>query len=76
MQDANVRMVQAGDGLGLALKALLQSCIVGKMRGKNLDSDSAVQARVARALNFLHAARAQRREDFVGAQASTGGQGH
>jgi hypothetical protein len=33
VQNANVRMVQARDGLGFALEALAQNWIVGKMRG-------------------------------------------
>ena len=35
------------------------------MRRKNLDGDRAVQARVARAVNFTHPARAKRRKDLV-----------
>jgi len=46
------------------------------MRGKNLDSDSAVQARVARAVNFRPCRPRPAAEDFVRAQASARGQCH
>jgi len=31
----------------------------------NLDSDQAIETRIARAVDFAHAARAKRRQDFV-----------
>jgi len=73
VQHANVRVVQAGDCLGLALKTLPQNWIFGEMRRKNFDGDNAVQARVSGAVHFTHATRAQRREDFVRAKASARG---
>ncbi len=76
VQHANVRMIQAGDGLGLALKTLSENGIFGEMRRKNFDGDGAVQARIACAVNFAHASRAERRQDFVWAEASARGQCH
>src|SRR5215470_1386007 len=58
-------MVQAGNGLGLALKTLPQSCIVGEMRRKNFDCDHTVQARVPRAVHLTHPTRAQRSNDLI-----------
>jgi hypothetical protein len=68
MQHTNVRMIQARDGLGFALKPLLANCVRGELRGQNLDGDSAFQPRVAGAVDFAHAACAQRLRDFIGAQ--------
>jgi hypothetical protein len=76
MQDANVRMIQAGDGLRFLLEALAQCGIIGKVRGKDLDGDDAVQARVPRAVHFSHASSAERRQDFVRAEASARDQCH
>jgi len=58
------------------VKALAQCRIIGKMRSKDLDGDDAIQARVACAVDFSHAACAERCEDFVRAQASARGQCH
>src|SRR5258707_276821 len=69
-------MIQAGDGLGLALKTLSENGIFGEMRRKNFDGDSTVQARVSRAVNFPHAARAKRRKDFVRPEFGASGQTH
>jgi hypothetical protein len=76
MQDANVRMIQAGDGLRFLLEALAQCRIIGKMGWKNLDGNDAVQAGVARAVDFSHAACTERCKDFVRAQASAGRERH
>ena len=65
MQDANVRMIQAGDGLRFLLEALAQCRIIGKVRGKDLDGDDAAQARVPRTVHLAHPARAERRDDLI-----------
>src|SRR6267378_3439731 len=70
VQHANVRVTQAGDRFRFALKTLPQSWVIRKMLRKNLDGDGAVQARVARAVNLAHAARAKRRKDLVRPEAS------
>src|SRR5882762_3884794 len=46
------------------------------MGWKDLDGDDAVQARVPRAVHFSHASSAERRQDFVRAEASARGQCH
>src|SRR5467141_273175 len=76
VQHANMRMVQAGDRLGLALKALPQSWVVGEMRRKNLDGDSAVQARISRSVDFTHSSCADGRNDLVWAESDARGQCH
>ncbi len=42
-----VRVVQAGNGLGLALEPLLQIGVCGDVLGEDLDGDRAVQTGVA-----------------------------
>ena len=52
-------MIQRRDGLGFTLEALAE------LRGGNFDGDVAIQTRVAGAIHFAHAARADGREDLV-----------
>ena len=62
---ADVRMVQRRNRPRLALHALFQLRRRRKMRGENFDRDRAVEARVAGAIHFSHAARAEQRLNFV-----------
>ncbi len=66
MQHANMRMIQRRNSARLALEPLLGLRILRKMRRQNLDSHGAVEARVARAIHLAHAARSERRLDFIG----------
>jgi len=68
VQHADVRMIQIGDCLGFALEPLFAYGIGRKLRGQNLDSNRALQARVPRAVHFTHPARTKRCHDFVGAK--------
>ena len=52
----------------LALEALPQLRVGRQVLGQHLDGDGALEARVARPVDLAHAARADRREDFVGAE--------
>ena len=65
VKNADVGMVQAGDGARFTLEALAAHGIAGEMRRQNLDGHGAVKAGVPGAINLAHPARAQRREDFV-----------
>ncbi len=76
VEGANVRVVQAGDGLRLALEPLLQIRVCGDMFGQHLDGDGAVQAGVAGFVDFAHPARAEGGEDLVGAERGAGLDGH
>ena len=71
-----MRMIQAGNRARVALKSLAQVRAAGKMIRQNFDSDGAVEARIASAVDLAHPARADRREDFVRAQALTGLNSH
>ena len=76
VERANVGMVQRRNGSSLAVKALPGFRILRKMRRKNLDGDGAVEASVERAIDLAHAARAQRRLNFVRTEFRARGQGH
>jgi len=53
-------MIQRGDRAGFPLEALIE------LLGADLDGHGAVEARVARCVDFAHASGAERREDLVG----------
>jgi hypothetical protein len=65
-QRADVRVVERGDGLRLALEALASLLVLGEGRGKDLDGDAAVEARVLPAPDLAHPAGADRRQKLVG----------
>ncbi len=68
VESADVRMVQAGDRLGLALEPLLQIRVRGDLLRQALDGDGAVEAGVAGFVDLAHAACAQGGVDLVGAK--------
>src|SRR5579872_4878285 len=72
----NVGMIQRGCCAGFLRKALETFGVGGVRRGENLDGDIAVQARVAGAVDFAHAAGTERRLDFVGAEFGASGERH
>src|SRR4029453_7022865 len=76
VQDADVGMVQAGDGPGFALEALAQVLIVGQVLGEDLDRDRAGETGVLRAVYLAHAPGPQWSEDLVGAETGARGEGH
>ena len=55
-------MIQRRDGSRFALEAFTE------LRGGNFDRHVAIQARVVGAIHLAHAARADGRKDFVGAE--------
>ena len=66
MQHANVGMIERGNRACFPLEALLGLEVGRKMRRQDFDRYSALQAGVASAIHFAHAARAQRRLNFIG----------
>ena len=70
-----MRVVQAGDRLGLALEPLLQIRITGDMLRQHLDGDGAVQAGVSGSIDLAHAAFADLGGDAVGAERGAWGRG-
>src|SRR5262249_32091717 len=76
VERADTRMIQLRDDARLTVEPLAELRIAGERLREDLDRDSAVEARVARLVHLPHAARAERREDFVRAEAAAGGEGH
>src|SRR5260370_13767147 len=76
VERTDLRMIQVRDGFRFALEALLANRIRGKLRGKNLDSDSAFQPCIASAVDFTHPAGTERASNFVRAKMSAWSQGH
>ena len=70
---ADVGMVQRREQLRLALESRQPFRIPGHRFRENLDGDIAVQLRVPRPVDLAHASRAERRQDFVGAEACARG---
>src|SRR4029450_12098388 len=69
-------MVQRGNGLRLAVEPLLHLRVFGELRGQHLDCDGPVQPRVGSLVDFSHAARTRRREDFVRTERDSWLEGH
>ena len=76
IEHTDVRMIEAGDGFGFPFEALLVNGIIRNLRGKNLDRDGAVEARIARAKDFAHAARTQRGDNFIRTELVSCGEAH
>src|SRR5437764_13331973 len=76
MQRADVRMRQLRDRARLAVEALAQLRVGGEHIGQDLDGDDAIEPRVAGAIDFAHAAGAERCEDLVGSEACAERQAH
>src|ERR1035441_6015889 len=56
VERADVRMIQVRDDFRFAFKTLASRRIIRKMRWKDFDGDSSVEARVKRLVNFAHSA--------------------
>jgi hypothetical protein len=72
----DVRVVQRGQHFRFALEARHALGIASERFRQNFDRHVALQFRVAGSIHFAHAARADGGQNFVGAQASSGSQGH
>src|SRR5882672_10981014 len=68
----DVRMVQRGERLRFAREARQAVRVVRERFGQDLDRDGAIQLRIAGAVHLAHAAFADRRIDFVDAEARAG----
>ena len=76
MEGADVRMVQAGDGLGFPLEPLAEIGVGGHMRREDLDGDRAIQAGVGGLADFAHPAYTKGRLDLVRSDRGAKGEGH
>ena len=59
VDDADVGMIEAGGGAGLALKALQGHGVADQFRGEELQRDASTQPQVLGAIDDSHAAAAQ-----------------
>ena len=64
----DVRVIQRGEHLRLALEAREAIGVGGERVGEDLQRDVATELRVARAIDLAHAAGADRGDDLVGAE--------
>ena len=71
-----MRVRQRRDCLGLALEAPPAIGVVSVVGWKNLDRDDAVQASVARLVDFPHTPGTDEGDDFVRAETGAGHEGH
>ena len=76
MDVRDVRVIQRRQRLRFARKPGQAIGIAGKGVRKDLQRDVAIQFRVARAIDFAHATRADRRGDFIDAETGAGGKCH
>ena len=72
VQHADVRMLEPGNQARLALEALAGSRIAHGLGAEHLERHGAAQAGVGGAIHLPHAAFAQGRDDFVGAESGAG----
>ena len=68
----DVRMIERRQELGFALEAGHALGIAGEGLGQDLQRDVAIEASVAGAVDFAHAAGAEERDDLVGADLGAG----
>ena len=76
MDRRDVRVVERGEGLCLALEPRKPIGVLCEMIGQNLERDLALQLRVARPIHFPHAACPERGDDFVRTEPGARGEGH
>ena len=75
-QRADVRVIERGNRARLAVEARLGLRVADASGGQDLHGDVPVETRVPGAIDLAHAARADSRENFVGAEARARRQGH
>ena len=66
VKDADVRMLQAGNGFGFAIETGAEFGVCAEMRRENFDGDDALETSVAGFVDFSHAAGAHGGLDFIG----------
>jgi hypothetical protein len=76
MERADVGMIQRGDGAGFAFKAFASLWVGSHVSGQDFDRHCAIQPRVARPIDFAHAARSDRSNYLVRSEPSSDSQRH
>ena len=72
----DVRMVQRREGLGFACESSEPFGVTREESRQNFDRDVTIELGVPRAIDLAHATGANQRDDFVRAEAGSGGQTH
>ena len=72
----DVWMIQCREQFGFSLETGRSIWIGGKCIRQDLEGDVALEPGVLRPVDLTHPARADGRDDFVGAETRTGNQGH
>jgi hypothetical protein len=72
----DMRMVERGERFRFALEPHQPIGVAGNRFGKDLESDFAIEDRIADAIHLAHAAGANQRDDLVDANAGARGQRH
>jgi len=70
VKGADVRMIQAGNGVRLTFEPFTHVWITGEMIWKDLYRDGAIEARIFSAIDLAHAAGANGGDDLIRAQSS------
>jgi len=65
VKDADVRMLQAGNGFGFAIETGAEFSVGAEMRRENFDGNDALEASIAGFVDLAHAAGADGGLDFV-----------
>ena len=68
--------IQRRERPGLARETCEPFLVARQEIGQHLDRNVAMELRITGAIDLAHAARANQRDDFVRAEASSGGQTH
>ena len=68
VENADVRMIQTGNGSRFALEALAKLLPARVVVWKDFDGDDAVETRIAGAIHLTHSSRSNAGENFVGTQ--------
>src|SRR5262245_37269246 len=76
VERADVRVVQGTDRPCLTLEAFTQHRVATDMRGQDLYSNRAIEARVLRFVDLSLAPCTEVSDDFIRPEASTGTEGH
>jgi hypothetical protein len=72
----NIRMVERSGRTGFLLEAMETFRIGGERRWQDFDRHVAPEARVARAVDFAHAAASKRGDDLISAETNAGRERH
>src|SRR5436190_10426860 len=72
----DILMVKRGKDLGFTSESSETIRIGSEQRGQDLQRNVATELRIAGAVDLSHSTGAEERDDFVGAEASAGSQGH